>query len=246
MTHCFDTEVAREFGVNAAILFQNLGFWVAKNQANGVNIHEGRAWTYNSRKAYHQLFSYLSERQIEIAFKRLVDAGLVVTGRFNRLGFDRTLWYSLSDTGYARFGLVPFHEDRTSISPFCEMEETGALNGNAVEVSAVPNKKLDIYPDKSSDSFSRKALESAFDAFWSAYPKKTGKEAARKAFKKIPKSAHSLLVPAVEAQKKSRQWTEENGRFIPNPATWLNQGRWEDEVQTSGVNYNYDTQYETW
>ena len=39
---------------------------------------------------------------------------------------------------------------------------------------------------------------------------------------------------------------EENGRFIPNPATWLNQGRWEDEVQTSGVNYNYDTAHETW
>ena len=38
------------------------------------------------------------------------------------------------------------------------------------------------------------------------------------------------LVAAVEAQKASTQWTKDNGQFIPNPATWLNQGRWEDEV----------------
>lgn len=246
MIHSFDVEIACEFGVHAAILFQNLGFWVAKNEANGVNIHGGRAWTYNSRKAYHQLFPYLSERQIEMSFKRLIDAGLVVTGRFNRLGFDRTLWYSLSDAGYARFGVVPFHENGASISQGGEMEGAGVCDGNDVEVSALPYRNQITYPDGDADSPARKALESAFDAFWAVYPKKTGKEAARKAFKEIPKSAHPLLVPAVEAQKKSRQWMEENGRFIPNPATWLNQGRWEDEVQTSGVNYNYDTAYETW
>lgn len=246
MMHSFDVEVACEFGVSAAVLFQNLGFWVAKNQANGVNIHEGRAWTFNSRKAYCQLFPYLSERKIEIAFRKLIDAGLVVTGRFNKLGFDRTLWYSLSDLGYIRFGLVPFHEKGDSISQNGEMEDAPACNGSNVWVLAIPDKKQDIYPDKNTDSLSRKALDPVFDAFWQVYPKKTGKEAARKAFKKIPKSAHSLLVPAVEAQKKSRQWMEENGRFIPNPATWLNQGRWEDEIQATGVSYNYETKYETW
>ncbi len=35
---------------------------------------------------------------------------------------------------------------------------------------------------------------------------------------------------AIEVQKQSEQWTKDNGRFIPNPATWLNQGRWEDEL----------------
>ena len=34
----------------------------------------------------------------------------------------------------------------------------------------------------------------------------------------------------MEYQKGSRQWRENNGQFIPNPATWLNQGRWEDEL----------------
>ena len=65
--------------------------------------------------------------------------------------------------------------------------------------------------------------------FWQAYPKKVGKADARKAFAKVKIDVH-ILIQAVEKQKKSEQWTKENGRFIPNPSTWLNQGRWEDEL----------------
>ena len=38
------------------------------------------------------------------------------------------------------------------------------------------------------------------------------------------------MMDAISAQKRSRQWTEKNGQYIPNPATWLNQRRWEDEL----------------
>ena len=82
---------------------------------------------------------------------------------------------------------------------------------------------------------------SAFDAFWSAYPKKTGKEAAKKSFARA-KADIGTMLSALEVQKQSEQWTKNNGQFIPNPTTWLNQGRWEDEVQTksSGFAYNAD------
>lgn len=70
----------------------------------------------------------------------------------------------------------------------------------------------------------------AFETFWKAYPRKVGKDAARRAFAKV-KVPVETLVAAVEAQKASPQWTKDNGQFIPNPATWLNQGRWEDEVE---------------
>jgi hypothetical protein len=71
-----------------------------------------------------------------------------------------------------------------------------------------------------------------FDEFWKVYPKKVGKEAARKAFAKIRPTAELFgeMLSAVERAKKSAQWQEEHGRFIPNPATWLNQGRWDDEL----------------
>lgn len=69
-----------------------------------------------------------------------------------------------------------------------------------------------------------------FEAFWKAYPKKVGKAIARRSFERIKVPAETLIA-AVNAQKQSQQWTKDNGQYIPNPATWLNQGRWEDELE---------------
>ena len=83
-----------------------------------------------------------------------------------------------------------------------------------------------------SNSYSYSISESNSDAFarwWAVYPKKVGKAEAKKAFGKV-KVGVEVLIEAVNRQKSSAQWTKENGRFIPNPATWLNQGRWEDEL----------------
>lgn len=79
--------------------------------------------------------------------------------------------------------------------------------------------------------------EEQFNQFWEVYPRKVGKQAARKAFDKLPASVLPKLVPAVEAQKKSYQWTRDGGQYVPHPATWLNQGRWDDDpdpVQPTG------------
>lgn len=75
----------------------------------------------------------------------------------------------------------------------------------------------------------------SFEEFWEAYPKKRGKIDAQKAYeratrKKGPAFRQSLL-EAVEKQKRSSQWLEDNGRFIPYPATWLNKGKWADELE---------------
>lgn len=71
-----------------------------------------------------------------------------------------------------------------------------------------------------------------FDQFWKAYPKKVGKQAALKAFQRVKVPLETLLT-AIDRQKRGEQWSRDNGRYIPNPATWLNQGRWEDEVVTA-------------
>lgn len=38
------------------------------------------------------------------------------------------------------------------------------------------------------------------------------------------------MLNAIEIAKQSMQWNKDNGQYIPNPATWLNQKRWEDEI----------------
>ena len=67
----------------------------------------------------------------------------------------------------------------------------------------------------------------AFERFWSVYPRKVGKQSAKRAFERV-KVPLETLVTAVERQKCSDQWTRDNGQYIPHPTTWLNQGRWDD------------------
>lgn len=72
-----------------------------------------------------------------------------------------------------------------------------------------------------------------FARFWDDYPRKVGKGAAEKAWKKLNPSETLTedILSAIAAQKKSRQWLRDGGQYIPNPATWLNQHRWEDDLQ---------------
>lgn len=76
------------------------------------------------------------------------------------------------------------------------------------------------------------ARDDLFDEFWSLYPKKTSKQEARKSFAKLKVTTDLFekIKAALSAQKQSKQWQRENGQYIPYPATWLNQRRWEDEI----------------
>ena len=76
-------------------------------------------------------------------------------------------------------------------------------------------------------------MDRRFERFWKVYPKKVGKGAAEKSFKKYkPDDALTdRMVTSVEAHKRSEQWKKDGGQYIPNPATWLNQRRWEDELE---------------
>jgi hypothetical protein len=80
-------------------------------------------------------------------------------------------------------------------------------------------------------------IPEAFVRFWKCYPRRVGKRAALRAWRRIRPDAATVeaILAAVARQKSWPKWHEENGRFIPNPATWLNQGRWEDE-EPAGCN----------
>jgi hypothetical protein len=95
------------------------------------------------------------------------------------------------------------------------------------------NKEQRIKNEEDSCIISSLVL-SSFDEFWKLYPKKVGKGAAEKIWNKISAPTESLvkIKMALEWQKKSEQWNKDSGQFIPLPATYLNQRRWEDEPQT--------------
>lgn len=71
-----------------------------------------------------------------------------------------------------------------------------------------------------------------FDEFWKVYPRKEAKATAKKAWAKIKPEDGLLdrITSAVSAKASTFDWTKEGGKYIPLPASWLNQRRWEDEA----------------
>lgn len=86
----------------------------------------------------------------------------------------------------------------------------------------------DIFGD--ADGNPAKPIESRFDAFYRLYPRKTGKAAAERAWNRLHLDAKAdTVIPALNAQIRAGMFKTEP-HFIPHPATWLNAGRWEDEI----------------
>lgn len=99
MRHYFDVEVAKECGINAAIIYENIKFWVQHNERSGKNFKEEKYWMYSTQKELSEQFEYLSVKQVRTALEKLETAGYIIKGNFNRSGYDRTAWYTITEKG---------------------------------------------------------------------------------------------------------------------------------------------------
>lgn len=101
MNHSFNVNVANRYGIPEAILLECIRFWVLQNEANKFNYIEGKYWTFNTAKAFNELFPYLSTDKISRALKHLENEGLILTGNFNKKPMDRTKWYTVTEKAMA-------------------------------------------------------------------------------------------------------------------------------------------------
>ena len=85
-----------------------------------------------------------------------------------------------------------------------------------------------------------------FDRFWSEYPRKVGKKKCRDIWKRLKVSPElaDQIVAKVKSYKSTKGWQKDDGQFIPPPSTWLNAGRWEDEIPEASTLKPGDIGYE--
>lgn len=208
MNHSFDVDIAVEYGVHAAILLNHFYFWVQKNKANESNFHDGCYWTYNSRKAYAELFPYMSPHQIKTTINKLVESGLIKIGCYNKDSRDRTLWYTLTDKGFCKVQK-------------CQMQMSEMANANGENGQPLPDNnttdKNNIYLD-------------GFNAFYSAYPRHIDKRPAFDQWKKLKpdKALQDRIISDVK-RRIDGEWKGREERFIPYPSKYLKHRPWEDE-----------------
>jgi len=156
---------------------------------------------------------------IQAMCKELLDAGLV----------------TLYGEGYA---VIPSFKAHQHINP---RESTSQLP----DPDASLTRKQRVGTRQSRDSDAQGGREgkgkegdtrdaSGFDQFWQAYPKKEAKKDAATAFAKLNPNPELLVVilAAIATKAASADWTKDNGKYVPLPASWLRAERWTDEGVT--------------
>jgi len=149
MNHSFNVEVATKYGVEEAIVLENMLFWLVKNKANKKHIIDGNVWTYNSQQALAELFPYMNRSKVQRVMSKLEKEGLILKANYNVAKYDKTTWYALTSLGYSLFKMNSALLDtnnRTSQSEQPIPDIKPVINTNKeIEIKSVTKKiKLDV------------------------------------------------------------------------------------------------------
>jgi len=142
-------EYAKKYGFAEAALLSHIIYWIGRNKSNGKNLHDGRTWTYQSLKAFTDMFSFWSKRQIERMLEKLKNEGVLLTGNYNQNQYDRTVWYALKEEN-------AFLQTVNSISPNGEMDSTKP--GNDI-IGSITKKIPEEIPIKNNARFIKPSVE---------------------------------------------------------------------------------------
>ena len=97
--HSFSVEFAERFGIVEALLLDYFFFWINNSQKKKEKdkYHDGRYWVYGSVRKIAEAHPYLSRAKVHRALKKLEEAGAIKTDTFNKMCWDKTTWYTLTD-----------------------------------------------------------------------------------------------------------------------------------------------------
>lgn len=143
--------------------------------------------------------------------------------------------YVLFDLERYTYKLLPQTEPQTELNTEPTTELQTELTTEPQTEPPFIYSNTNIQSNKKTNKTKQKNLsdfDTGFDVFWEHYPRHESKSKARESFLKAIKKGVTLdvLIDAIEKHKQSQQWQKDGGQYIPHPATWLNQQRWEDEM----------------
>lgn len=99
---------------------------------------------------------------------------------------------------------------------------------NNIYINNINNNNNNIYNNNIAQITE---ITEKFEEFYKSYPRKVSKENVKKWFNKNKPNDElfEIIMTSLEKYKKSKQWKDK--QYIPYPSTWLNQKRWEDEIE---------------
>jgi hypothetical protein len=167
---------------------------------------DGFSWVYNTIPEWKKQFPFWSERTIFSILKGLREDGILIAEKRSKSPWDHTLYYRLN---------------------YEILEHTIS--------QSLQDRERKVCDNTVNTETTREYSEN-FLKFWKAYPKKTAKDPAWKAFKKLKVDDDflAMLIKAINQQGLPSR----DIQFVPHASTWLNGKRWEDEVTTTSSSTN--------
>lgn len=101
-SHSFDVGIAKELGMNAAVVFNHIVYWLRINCVKDHNVHDGKVWMYESQQDIASCLDYLTVEEVKKAVVKLLDSGILIKGNYNANPFDKTAWYTTADENIYR------------------------------------------------------------------------------------------------------------------------------------------------
>lgn len=97
--HSFRVDIATKYGIAEAILLGYFYHWIKVHEKNETNFYDGRYWTFDTVRGLVEKMPYFTRSTVHRAIKKLEENKLIITGNFNKLSYDKTTWYTLTDDG---------------------------------------------------------------------------------------------------------------------------------------------------
>jgi len=137
----FDEATASKYGLKEAIILHKIIFYVLVNEKDGRNYHKGKYWTFNSRAEWRSIFPFFSDMQIWRCFKNLEKQSALVSDSFNRMAYDKTRWYSLSNNLMEEVKKDSYWTKAIckSVKPICKNEITHCKNETPIPLDSHNN-----------------------------------------------------------------------------------------------------------
>lgn len=214
--------------LDEAVILQQIHYWIEKRQ----NYREGRYWVYNSMENWMQQFPWIKSRTtLTRYFNNLEKKGLLITGNYNKAGFDKTKWYTIDYSTLSDF------EQR--LYRTCTTSDQNLVNGmnrtcttNTIDYTEITSEST---TNKQANAVSANAdLSESFNELWNLYPKKQGKKDAFRHYKawrkKSKDNTDDYLLRKLNEYKDylaANQWLHPM-----NGSTWFN-GRFDDDYSTA-------------
>ena len=117
--HSFEYSLAVKYGVPEALLLNYFRYWVCRNEEkqDAEKFREGRYWVYDSTRELTRKHEYWDRKVWLRALDHLVNEGMLLKGNFNKLKWDRTCWYTLSDKAFQEIEEAEGGSKRTTVVP---------------------------------------------------------------------------------------------------------------------------------